>query len=355
MTADHPFTVTGMGPGTVVALKNTFSALAPYTGARFVLANYGEQPMPITELLATDDDAGPVLPVTVGGVTAIQLPGAATLRGSHITPGIVVTDRIPVEGLDFVTLLGLAPGDARFVYRNGSELQAYKDHALNSHHMAMGSGNQQLWPGQTLANASGIATSISGAAYLCLGVIFDYGRSAAGMLVVGDSVYAHSYPTTGGIGLGQSAMFKAQAAGRLLGAANLAQDGQRHAESLTIARSLLASGLRPDWLVFAPWSVNSGTGPAVFDACWADTQAMVAECRAVGVEPVVCTLPPQGYNPDILARIATQNERVRGLDCTIADFTVGWDRPTMEVPADDNHWTAAGRDHAANILLAVTA
>jgi hypothetical protein len=183
-------------------------------------------------------------------------------------------------------------------------------------------------------------------------VIPDYGIPAKSILAVGDSVDAHSYPQTSDMGLAQIASMNERAAGRFLGVVNMAHDGQKHAESMALARSMLAQGLRPTYALMTPWSVNSGVDQVVFDACWNDTINTVLACNAAGVQAMVRTIPAQGTNIEINARIEAQNVRVRGLaGITVLDIAPGWNVDIDNF--DTNHMTDAGRNKAAAKLQTV--
>lgn len=348
------------------------------------LANYGDDPVAVesaavaastAHMQASSGLAWTTTPgVSMAGAT--KLPNASgVLIAQARSPGWAETAPVPLsiasrtDGGLYRVIRARAIGPAgsgsdpklgwHVQMVSAADVTAAKNDPRNTQAVAYAGTGTSAASAGVIATAS---TSISEVAAVMLAPLAFFKVPAGHKSVVcfGDSIYTQGGSPTG-LGLGQLLHYKAQATGARISAAQRSQNGQTHAASLICARALLALPVRPTHILVNGWSVNSGISQAVFDACWTDLQAFVAECQAVGVVPVVPTIARQngGWVPSILA----QNERIKSLsgvvvpdfEAAMTDTATGYTK--AEYMADGVHWSAAGmnvaRDTAFDKLAAL--
>lgn len=345
------------GTGTITAAVGTHKTCdqqlpAPTTfkGVRLIYANYDTAAvMPIAKAkvaaaprhLASTGTQMTWQSVTFDGATSASVP-AAVHGASQSAPGILISDMIPVQSV------ARSDGGSRRLIRlrtliDGSSAEKTvtcltMGGNLSDFNAASWNNGYQLGvysPTGDLVTTTADSSSVleTGGPVMAIGAIFITDTQIDTLAAFGDSLIQGGQTTNSSAGWPtRLTMLDAG-----ICCVNFGSGGQKTQDTYMTLKKYLKSH-KPTYAAFKSWSPNDSYNLADFDTAWAYCMAMIDECRANGVVPVVLTSGPvNSYTTGQNALRLAQNVKTLAL------------RKLGVIVVDAAHIvTAAGTDNTIN-------
>lgn len=269
----------------------------------------------------TSGNAGSALTwsnVTFSGAASIALSAGSGSGGNYV-PSIVKSDLIPLANvartdsgtLPLVQIRAYASGILNSLSVTDAQLVSYNTLFNREYRFTRSSG--------TVANNVDLVPSGSGFT-LPMYLEFYYTKPVISLVVVGDSISA-GLDGTNYIGSPIARFSYSNNSSQtevIVVSESFAVSGQTSLASMATATAVIPI-LKPNYLVFCPYSVNDGTSTqATIDASWLAAMNLIDLCIANNVIPVLATACPQtgmAATPDGFRKV--QNTRIRALSSMV--------------------------------------